>query len=660
MDTNLKATEDINNVIDSMLQESDKLKSKLKKIIAHYEHKSPKQTTISLSTSCSVVTTIHSIEVAPLPIPSIEQLLDPTVIFTLGDKEFKCSDNDLGWVAWVDPMLLYICTMASSAATSESIDHSTIDNLAKNQEYVPTPFAIQSINAGDDLPSALLQVLSFQKMQNNTDDTDKHKLVLSDGKYMQLAILPSKYATLIDSDILKIGTIIQLSSYTYRYIWNTRTIVILSLEVKQSVCPFFGKPEYLFKEQQPEIMFEDRPSTSKQSLQFATELPSPQTTTSENICPIKTLNPYQNKWTIKGKVTHKRPIEAYSTTTKNGHVFSFDIVDCDGSEIRITCFDGIAKLHYKRVDIGSHYIISKGSVKEANVRKDGSKTQKRVVKINDLFGSTVDINLWGPIAEQKGLELKNMLTNDSLVILALCNARVGYFNGKLVNITATTTLHINPSFPEAELLTSRGRNPLLTVPFVAETIHIDDKYTRMTISSIRERMSIKPETIQTTLLAILRYVNVNDQNFYYTACPLIVNGRPCKKKCTQQADDSWFCSRCQMSMQDCNYSYLLPLKLQDATGTLWATAFDEGGNHLLHKTVRQLYALQNDATTKETPSSVIKIILSHYYLFTVLVCTETYNSESKMKVTVNKVSPVDFKAECHALLAEISRLSTDT
>ncbi|GLJ14690.1 hypothetical protein SUGI_0238040 [Cryptomeria japonica] len=253
-----------------------------------------------------------------------------------------------------------------------------------------------------------------------------------------------------------------------------------------------------------------------------------------------------------------------------------------------------------------------------------------------------------------------MLTNDSVVILALRNARVGYFNGKLVNIIATTILHINPSFPKVELLTLRGKDPLLDVPFVVETVHIDGKYTRMTISSICERMSIKPETIQTTLLVVLRYVNVNDQNFYYTTCPLMVNGRPCKKKCTQQVDDSWFCSRCQMSMQDCNYSYLLPLKLQDATGTLWGTAFDEGGNHLLHKTAIHLYALQNDATTTETPSSVIKRELSHYYSFTLLVSIETYNSESKMKVTINKVAPVDFKAECHALLAEISCLSTET
>ncbi|GLJ52801.1 hypothetical protein SUGI_1124820 [Cryptomeria japonica] len=262
------------------------------------------------------------------------------------------------------------------------------------------------------------------------------------------------------------------------------------------------------------------------------------------------------------------------------------------------------------------------------------------------------------MAEQKGLELKNMLTNDSVVILALHNAHVGYFNGKLINITVATTLHINPPFPEAEPLTLRGKDPLLVVPLVAETIHIDGKYTRMTISSIRERMSVKPETIQTTLLVVLCFVNVTDQSFCYAACPLIVNGRPCKKKCTKQLDDSWFCPRCEMTMQDCNYSYLLPVKLQDAIGTLWATAFDEGGIHLLHKTTKELCALQNDATTTETPCSVIKRLLSHHYSFTLLVSTDTYNSESKMKVTVNKVSPVDFKAECDALLAEIGRLST--
>ncbi|GLJ11753.1 hypothetical protein SUGI_0176140 [Cryptomeria japonica] len=221
-----------------------------------------------------------------------------------------------------------------------------------------------------------------------------------------------------------------------------------------------------------------------------------------------------------------------------------------------------------------------------------------------------------------------MLTSDSVVIIALRNARVGYFNGKVINITATTTLHINPPFPEVELLTLRGKDPLLSPTFLPTTIHIDGKYARMTISSIRERMSVKPETIQTTLLVVLRFVNVTDKTFYYATCLLILNGKPCKKKCTQQVDDSWFCPRCEMTMQDCHYSYLLPVKLQDATSTLWATAFDDVGIRLLKKTAKELCALENDATTTKTPCSVINKIVSHHYSFTLMVSTDTYNSES--------------------------------
>ncbi|GLJ07021.1 hypothetical protein SUGI_0055660 [Cryptomeria japonica] len=150
-----------------------------------------------------------------------------------------------------------------------------------------------------------------------------------------------------------------------------------------------------------------------------------------------------------------------------------------------------------------------------------------------------------------------MLTPDFVLILVVRNGRVGYFNGKVVNMTFATTLHINPPFPEAEPLTLRGPLPL--------NPHIGGRYNRMTIASINEHMSARPETIQTTIAIVLRFVNITDDDFYYAACPLKVNGKPCKKKCTQQVDDSWFCPKCQMSMAECNYSYLLPIKLQDAT-----------------------------------------------------------------------------------------------
>ncbi|GLJ11743.1 hypothetical protein SUGI_0175960 [Cryptomeria japonica] len=113
-----------------------------------------------------------------------------------------------------------------------------------------------------------------------------------------------------------------------------------------------------------------------------------------------------------------------------------------------------------------------------------------------------------------------------------------------------------------------------------------------------------------------------------------------------------------MTMEECNYTYLLPAKLQDATVTVWATAFDDVGTQLIKKTGKEHSTLENDVTTTETPFSVIKNLVSHHYSFTLLVSIDTYNSESKMKVTINKVSSVDYKSDCNALLIEIGHLST--
>ncbi|GLJ20116.1 hypothetical protein SUGI_0365180 [Cryptomeria japonica] len=112
-----------------------------------------------------------------------------------------------------------------------------------------------------------------------------------------------------------------------------------------------------------------------------------------------------------------------------------------------------------------------------------------------------------------------------------------------------------------------------------------------------------------------------------------------------------------MSMEECNYSYLLLMKLQDATRTIWASAFDEVGTYLIKKTAKELYMLQNDVTTTQTPCVVINIVISHCYTFTLLVSTNTYNSEPKMKVAINKICEVDYKAKCNALLVEIAHLS---
>lgn len=62
--------------------------------------------------------------------------------------------------------------------------------------------------------------------------------------------------------------------------------------------------------------------------------PGPNTQT----VPIQSLNPYQNKWCIKARVTNKQPVRTYTNARGEGKLFSVTFTDESG-EIRATGFN---------------------------------------------------------------------------------------------------------------------------------------------------------------------------------------------------------------------------------------------------------------------------------------------------------------------------------
>ncbi|KAL2348815.1 hypothetical protein Fmac_002815 [Flemingia macrophylla] len=83
------------------------------------------------------------------------------------------------------------------------------------------------------------------------------------------------------------------------------------------------------------------------------------------IIPIAALNPYQNMWTIKARVTAKQELKHYNNARGEGKVFSFDLLDSDGGEIQATCFNTVADQFYNLIEVGKVYLVSRGSIKAA-------------------------------------------------------------------------------------------------------------------------------------------------------------------------------------------------------------------------------------------------------------------------------------------------------
>lgn len=443
------------------------------------------------------------------------------------------------------------------------------------------------------------------------------------------------------------------------------------------------------------------------------------------IIPIAALNPYQGRWTIKARITAKGEIRRFHNAKGEGKVFSFDMLDADGGEIRATCFNNVVDQFHERIEVGKVYLISKGSLKAAQknfnhlkndweiflesqttiepcyeedssipqqhydfkpisevealennamidivgvvmsinptttiMRKNGLETQKRSLQMKDMSNRSVELTMWGSFCSKEGQELQDLCDSGANPVLAVKAGRVSDFSGKSVGTISSTQLAINPDHPEARRVRDwferEGKNTA-TVSLSREGGGGGRLEQRKTVAAIKDEglgRGDKPDWI--TVRATVFYIK--PENFCYPACPLEVNGKQCMKKVTNNGDGTWRCDRCDRSVPECDYRYLLSIQVQDHTGPTWITVFQETGEELMQHTAKELFLWSQDEPQRF--SEAIQKLTFTKHVFKLKVKEETYNDEQRTKSTLVKVDRMDWVSENKLMLGSIKSLNS--
>lgn len=224
--------------------------------------------------------------------------------------------------------------------------------------------------------------------------------------------------------------------------------------------------------------------------------------------PIKGLNPYQNRWTIKARITHKSDMRPFNNARGQSFLFSVDLLDAFGGEIRCTFFGEAATQWNDQIEAGQVFLIGRGSVKYANKRFSTLKNDYEIsldknaliqpteddpsipfykfnfVDIADLGGHAKDetIDILGAVLEsgaiqdirtQAGNELQKRVvkvgdssnaqvevtlwgeqaaqwSGDRGLVVLFKGVKISDYNQRSLTVLRTSKLEFEPRIPEAD------------------------------------------------------------------------------------------------------------------------------------------------------------------------------------------------------------------
>ena len=459
----------------------------------------------------------------------------------------------------------------------------------------------------------------------------------------------------------------------------------------------------------------------QQTIQQRNTMNTPSNSTqSKNIFPIHSLNPYQKKWTIKARVTRKGEMKTWKNKNGEGQLFSVDFVDSQGGEIRATCFKDTAKKFFPIFEENKVYLVSHGQIKFADQRfnplsheyeitLDNSSTVElcsddnaiptvqynfeRIANLTNAEGNSV-IDLIGVVsqvgeianitsksgneltkrdifvADDTGASIKLTLWSDKAVsfssppgtIIAIKGARVSDYGGKSLSLVSSSKLEENPDLPEAHRLrgwfdeTGGVIYQVLTQDFVPGS-GTSGPLPKKTFGQLKtENLGVGQPfkfSNRATVLSI-----PDKDTFCYPACPGKDPKDPtrnCNKK-VNEMNGQWVCDKCDGTFPQPKLRYILSACCSDATGHTWLTLFDDVAQQILGQPAEVIAAWKEEGND-DAVTQLYKSATFQTFNMKLVAKEEIYEGDSRIKCSLQSVTPINFVEESRNLIAAIQELT---
>lgn len=374
---------------------------------------------------------------------------------------------------------------------------------------------------------------------------------------------------------------------------------------------------------------------------------------SKAIYAIETLSPYAHKWTIKARVSQKSDIKYWHKASGEGKLFSVNLLDESG-EIKATAFNEQVDQFFDVLQEGQVYYISNpcrvslakkqftnlandyelaferdtqiekaedqtsvpqvrfnfvsniqelqtiekdatvdivgvlkevGETSEITSKATGKPYQKRELTLVDESHFSVRCTIWGQTANNFSAQPES--------VVALKGVKVSDFGGRSLSLLSSGSMSVDPDIQEAHRLKgwydSQGRGTNFASHNMSSVGAATGRTDQTkTISQVKDEQLGMENTDYFTLKGTIVYIKQN--TFAYPAC----SSEGCNKKVIENGDGTWQCEKCDVAHPRPQYRYIMSVNVNDHTGELWLSCFDEVGRIVMGRSADELMEIKEN------------------------------------------------------------------